>query len=133
MAELRTQPTGDDVEAFLASLPEPAQSDCRDLVTMMRAATGEPPVMWGSSIVGFGSVHYRYDSGREVDWFPVGFAPRKRTLTLYLGNSIDVHADHLARLGKHSTGKGCLYVKRLDDVDREVLVELIREAASSAG
>jgi transcription termination factor NusB len=74
-------------------------------------------------------VHYRYASGREGDWFQVGFSPRKRSLTLYLMNGVDGHTEQLERLGKHSTGKGCLYIKRLDDVDREVLRELISEAA----
>ncbi len=104
MAELKTRPTDADVEAFLGTVAEPAQSDCRELVSMMRTATGSAPVMWGSSIVGFGSVHYRYASGREGDWFHVGFSPRKRSL----------------------------YLERLDDVDREVLAELIAEAARSA-
>jgi hypothetical protein len=130
MAELKTKPTEGDVEAFLQTVPEPAQSDCRELVGLMSAATGAEPVMWGASIVGFGSVHYRYASGREGDWFQVGFSPRKRSLTLYLMNGVDGHSEQLERLGKHSTGKGCLYVKRLDDVDREVLRELITEAAT---
>lgn len=130
MAELKTRPTGDDVEEFLRAVPEPAQSDCRELVAIMRAATGAEPVMWGSSIVGFGDVHYRYASGREGDWFRVGFSPRKRALTLYLMAGVDRHADVLARLGKHTTGKGCVYVRSLADVDRDVLVELIGDAAT---
>lgn len=131
MAELETKPTDDDVDAFLATVPEPTRSDCRELVTIMKAATGADPVMWGSSIVGFGSTHFRYASGREGDWFRVGFSPRKRNLTLYLLDGVDSHAEQLQRLGKHSTGKGCLYIKQLDDVDRGVLVELINDAASS--
>jgi hypothetical protein len=106
MAELKTKPTGDDVGAYLQSVSEPMRSDCRELVTIMRAATGADPVMWGSSIVGFGSVHYRYASGREGDWFRVGFSPRKRNLTLYLMDGVDSRAEQLQRLGKHSTGKG---------------------------
>ena len=97
----------------------------------MQAATGAPPVMWGSSIIGFGDVHYRYASGREGDWFAVGFSPRKKNLTLYLTDGIDRHTEHLERLGPHATGKGCLYIKRLDDVNRDVLGALIREAASA--
>lgn len=130
MAELKTKPNDGDVDAFIDSVPEPARSDCRELVTLMQAATGAPPVMWGSSIVGFGDVHYRYASGREGDWFAVGFSPRKKSLTLYLTDGVGRHARHLERLGPHSTGKGCLYIKRLDDVDRDVLDALIREAAS---
>ncbi len=132
MAELKTKPNDDDVDAFIDSVPEPARSDCRELVALMQAATGAPPVMWGSSIVGFGEVHYRYASGREGDWFAVGFSPRKKNLTLYLTDGIDSHAEHLDRLGPHSTGKGCLYIKHLDDVDRDVLDALIREAASTS-
>jgi hypothetical protein len=132
MAELKTRPTDDDVESFLQSVPEPAQSDCRELVVLMRAATGAEPVMWGSSIVGFGSVHYRYASGREGDWFSVGFSPRKKSLTLYLSDGVDRHAEQLQRLGTHSTGKGCLYITRLADVDREVLAELIGSVGEAA-
>lgn len=81
MAELKTRPTGDDVEGFLSAVPEPARSDCRELVGLMAEATGAPPVMWGSSIVGFGEHHYRYASGREGDWFEVGFSPRARSVS----------------------------------------------------
>jgi hypothetical protein len=130
MAELKTTPNDGDVDAFIDSVPEPARSDCRELVALMAAATGAPPVMWGSSIVGFGEVHYRYASGREGDWFAVGFSPRKKNLTVYLTDGIDKHARHLDRLGPHSTGKGCLYIKRLDDIDRAALGSLIREAAT---
>ncbi len=130
MAELKTKPTGADVEAFLQAVPEPAQSDCRELVRIMAAATGAEPLMWGSSIVGFGSMRYRYAGGREGDWFQVGFSPRSRNLTLYLTDGVDRHADQLNRLGKHTTGRGCVYVKRLDDVDRGVLVDLINDAAA---
>ena len=128
MAELKTRPNDKDVEAFLSSVAEPAQSDCRELLAMMQEATGEPPVMWGESIVGFGSRHYRYASGREGDWFVVGFSPRARSLTLYLTDGVQRHADHLERLGRHRTGKGCLYVTRLDDVDRDVLAAVIKDA-----
>ena len=133
VAELKTRPTDDDVEAFLQSVPEPAQSDCRVLAAMMRDATGADPVMWGSSIVGFGKVHYQYASGREGDWFRVGFSPRKRALTIYLMDGVDRHADQLERLGPHTTGKGCLYIKRLDDVDADVLAELVGDSAASHG
>ncbi len=129
MAELKTRPNDQDVEAFIASVPEPAQSDCRELIGMMRSATGADPVMWGDSIVGFGSRHYRYASGREGDWFRVGFSPRARSLTLYLTDGVDRHAARLDDLGRHRTGKGCLYVTRLDDVDRDVLAAVINDAA----
>lgn len=131
MAELKTRPSGDDVERFLSTVPEPAQSDCRDLVGIMAEATGAPPVMWGRSIVGFGEHHYRYASGREGDWFEVGFSPRARSLTLYLTTGVERHRDLLDALGRHTTGKGCVYVKRLDDVDREVLGRLVRDAVAA--
>lgn len=130
MAEPKTRPTGNDVEEFIAAIQdESVRADCADLLAMMAQATGERPKMWGSGIVGFGDVHYRYASGRQGDWFRVGFSPRKRTLTLYLMDGVDAHADLLRDLGKHSTGKGCLYVKRLSDVDRGVLAEIIADAA----
>jgi hypothetical protein len=131
MAELKTKVTDADVDAFIAGVEdERVRADCRALLGMMREATGADPVMWGSSIVGFGDVHYRYASGREGDWFRVGFAPRKRTLTVYLMDGVDAHADALGRLGPHTTGKGCLYVKRLSDVDMDVLIEIITAASA---
>lgn len=130
MAELKTKRTDGDVEAFLAAIEDDAvQLDCRTLVSLMTQASGAAPAMWGSSIVGFGERHFRYASGREGDWFTIGFAPRKRSLTLYLMDGVEAHADRLARLGPHSTGKGCLYIKRLADVDTDVLAELITDAA----
>lgn len=131
MAELTTKPTDSDVEAFISAIEdERVRVDCHELVRLMREATGAAPVMWGSSIVGFGEVHYQYASGREGDWFKVGFAPRKRTLTLYLMDGTDAHAERLGRLGPHSTGKGCLYVKRLSDVDVDVLGEILTAATT---
>lgn len=132
MAELKTQPTDQDLESFLEGVAEPARSQCKELAALMTAATGADPVMWGSSIVGFGSRRMRYASGRELDWFTVGFSPRKAAITLYLTGGLEQHEAQLNRLGPHSTGKGCLYVKRLDDVDRAVLEEIIKTAASSA-
>lgn len=133
MAENKTRATDGDVEAFIDGLAdENVRADCRELLGLMGEASGAPPAMWGTSIVGFGDVHYRYASGREGDWFSIGFAPRKRTLTLYLMDGVETHSERLARLGKHSTGVGCLYVKRLDDIDREVLGEIITAAAQPA-
>ena len=94
----------------------------------MREVTGERPKMWGSSIVGFGSYHYTYASGREGDWPVVGFAPRKQNLVLYIMPGFARYESLLARLGKHRTGKSCLYVNKLDDIDPEVLEELVRES-----
>ena len=133
MAELKTKPSDAGVEEFLQSVPdERKRADSRTLLEMMQAATGAPPQMWGSSIVGFGSYHYTYASGREGDWFVTGFAPRKQNLTLYFMGGFDQRADLLAKLGKHKLGKGCLYINRLGDVDRDVLAELIAAAVQEA-
>jgi hypothetical protein len=94
----------------------------------MKKITGHEPRMWGSSIVGFGQYHFKYPSGREGDWFRTGFSPRKQNLTLYVMSGFEGHEKLLARLGKHKTGKGCLYINRLDEVDRDVLSELIRKS-----
>lgn len=131
MAELSTTPTGGDVEAFLAALPEPRQSDCRQLAALMQQATGSPAVLWGSGIVGFGEHHYRYASGREGDWFELGFAPRAKAITLYLTSGALPDAALLERLGPHTTGKGCLYVKRLADVDAAALAEVLDAAVAA--
>ena len=94
----------------------------------MAEETGEPPRMWGASIVGFGSYHYAYASGREGDWMALGFSPRKANLTLYLMDGFGGYGELLDRLGKHSTGKSCLYIKRLSDVDVDVLREMVRRS-----
>ena len=126
MAENKTQPTDASVEAFLAAIPDPTRrEDCRRVASMMQAAAGAPPVMWGASIVGFGRYRYTYASGRSGDWPIIGFSPRKNDLTLYLMPGFEQHADRLAKLGKHKNGKSCLYLKKLADVDLAVLEELI--------
>jgi hypothetical protein len=131
MAELKTKPTGADVTAFLNGVAdEQKRRDCFTLVEIMRAATGAEPQMWGDAIVGFGSQHYRYASGREGDWPIIGFSPRKQNLTLYLTYGYEQYADLLAKLGKHSTGKACLYVKRLSDVDMPTLLELVDQSVA---
>jgi hypothetical protein len=119
--------TGASVEDFLAGVPdEQRREDARRLCAMMAQVTGEPPVMWGTSIIGFGAYHYRYASGREGDSALAGFSPRRPHLVIYLvGGFESRHQSVLARLGPHTTGKGCLYLKRLDDVDQDVLRELI--------
>ena len=96
----------------------------------MRRVTGDEPAMWGPSIVGFGSYHYKYASGREGDWMKVGFSPRKQQLTLYIMSGFSRFDELMGRLGKHSTGKSCLYIKRLEDVDLGVLEELVRESVA---
>jgi hypothetical protein len=127
MAELKTRKTTASVAEFLRKIPDPEQrADAATIARLMKAATGARPKMWGEGIVGFGDYHYRYASGREGDWFLAGFAPRKGNLTLYLGFAVDRHRALLKKLGKHTTGKGCLYIKKLEDVDGKVLRDLIR-------
>jgi len=122
-----TRPTDTSVEGFLAGVPnEQRREDARRLCAMMAQITGEPAAMWGTSIIGFGAYHYRYPSGREGDSALASFSPRSQHLVIYLvGGFESRHQSVLARLGPHKTGKGCLYLKRLDDVDQDVLRELI--------
>jgi hypothetical protein len=124
---MATHQTDASVQEFLAQVPDDQRrEDAGRLCVMMQEITGEPPVMWGSSIVGFGSYHYRYASGHEGDSALAGFSPRRQHLVIYLvGEFADRHQAVLARLGSHKTGKGCLYIKRLDDVDLDALRELI--------
>jgi hypothetical protein len=126
MAEMKTRVTHASVEAFLRSIPDDARrQDCLRVLEIMKGVTGDEPKLWGPAMVGFGSYHYRYDSGREGDWFVTGFSPRKANLTLYIMAGFDRYAELLERLGKFKTGKSCLYVKKLADVDEAVLTELI--------
>ncbi len=126
MAENKTKPTQVSAAKYIDALEDPQQKkDCKQLVKMMRAATGERAVMWGPSIVGFGTYHYKYASGDEGDIMIVGFAPRKNQISLYLTCDIQKMAPLLEKLGKHKTGKGCLYIKRLADVDLNVLNQMI--------
>ena len=126
MAENKTQPTDASVEDFIAAVADPGRrEDCRRVAAMMQAAAGAPPVMWCASIVGFGRYRYTYASGRTGDGPIIGFSPRKNDLTLYLMPGFEQHADRLAKLGRHKTGKSCLYLKKLADVDLAVLDELI--------
>jgi len=120
-------PTDASVEGFLARVPgEQRRQDARRLCAMMQEITGKPPVIWGTSIIGFGTYHYRYASGRQGDSVLAGFSPRRQHLVIYLiGGFEDRHGSALARLGPHQAGKGCLYIKRLDDVDHDALRELI--------
>lgn len=126
-----TRPSGTPVEIFLASVPdERRRADAEQLCALMREITGEPPAMWGPSIVGFGTYHYRYDSGHEGDAPLAGFSPRRPHLVVYLvGGFESRYGATLARLGPHKAGKGCLYLKRLADVDQDVLRELIDRSA----
>jgi hypothetical protein len=125
--ELKTKLNDASVTQFLDSVAdERKRNDCFEILRMMNQVTKEEPKMWGSSIVGFGSYHYKGKSGREGDWMLTGFSPRKQNLTLYLMGGFDAHASLLEKLGKFKTGAGCLYIKSLDDVDRKVLKELVQ-------
>ena len=122
----KTQPTLASVEGFLATVDDDAKrADASVLAALMAEVTGLQGRMWGSSIVGFGTYHYRYASGREGDFFQTGFSPRKRALTVYVMPGFAEHQALLARLGKHTTGKSCLHIRRLADVDIDVLREII--------
>ncbi|MEP7005685.1 MAG: DUF1801 domain-containing protein [Sphingomonas bacterium] len=129
MAGNKTQATDASVETFLAKVePEQRQADGRLVAEMMARITGEPATMWGPSIIGFGTHHYRYESGREGDICRIGFSPRKAQLVFYVGAGSGRLDSLLAKLGKHSIGKGCLYIKKLSDVDQAVLEALIANA-----
>ena len=130
MAELKTKKTRASVATFLQSVDESRRADCETLVKIMKQATKAEPVMWGPSIIGFGDLRYKGASG-EMDWFVTGFSPRKRDLTLYLMPGVQRYPGLLAKLGKHSTGKSCLYIKRLADVDMAVLEELVTTAVKN--
>jgi hypothetical protein len=129
MAKNKTKPTKLSVAAFVSGITdETRRADAKALVKLMQSAAGEKPQMWGPSIIGFGSYHYRYDSGREGDMPLVGFSPRKAATVLYgMGEGKAL----LAKLGKHTTGKGCVYIKKLADVDQKVLEDMVVKAVAS--
>ena len=125
-AEIKTKVNDASVTKFLEGVTdEEKRNDAFEILKLMKQITKEEPKMWGASIIGFGSYHYKGASGREGDWPLTGFSPRKQALTLYLMHGFDAHADLLKKLGKYKTGMGCLYIKKLDDVDRKVLKELV--------
>jgi uncharacterized protein DUF1801 len=133
MAELKTKQTDASVEKFIQSVAdEERQRDCRTLMGIMQAAAKAPPKMWGGAIVGFGNVHLRYESGRELDWFPIGFSPRKQNLALYLSGGLEPLAVLLRKLGKHKTSKGCLYINKLDEIDLPTLKRIIQQSVRAA-
>ena len=128
MADNKTKPTGVSVDAFLAGIADPERrADAHQVRALMERLSGEPAAMWGPSIVGFGSYHYKYESGREGDSCRIGFSPRARELVLY-GLGVARRPAAMERLGKHKTGKACLYIKRLADVDEAALEQLVSEA-----
>lgn len=130
MAENKTKATEQSVEQFLHTVDnQQKRDDCFELVQLMEDVTGEKATMWGSSIVGFGSYHYKYASGREGDMMLTGFAPRKSALTLYIMGGFERYDELMSQLGKHKTGKSCLYVKKLSDIDTDVLRELVLQSA----
>ncbi len=127
-AELKTKKNEASVEDFIETVQdEQVRADCFEIAKMMEKATKAKPKMWGSSIIGFGEQHLVYESGRELDWMKIGFSPRKQNITLY----VSLDESLLKKLGKFTTGKGCLYIKKLTDVDKKVLNELITASAKS--
>ncbi len=132
MADNKTKPTKISVAAYIDALAdETRRVDAKALVKLMQSATGEKPKMWGPSIIGFGRCHYKYDSGREGDMPLVGFSPRKPATVLYGMMGFNDSETLFAELGKHSTGKGCLYIKKLSDVDQKVLEALVVKAVTA--
>jgi hypothetical protein len=126
MAENKTKPTAKSVPEFLDHIADPRRkADCQRVAALMERLSGSKPKMWGDSIVGFGDYHYTYASGREGDWFQVGFSPRKQNLSIYIMDYLEHHSDLLEGLGKYKHGKGCLYINKLEDIDMNVLENLI--------
>ena len=133
LAEVKTKPTTLSVEDFINSVAdEQKRNDSLALLKLMKKATKEEPQMWGTSIIGFGYVIVQSSSGREVEWFKVGFSPRKANLSLYLLGNMQAHADSLKKLGKHKTGGGCLYINKLADVDTKVLEQMIKDTVRAS-
>lgn len=133
MAEIKTKPTDQRPEDFIRSLPDKRQADAFRLLEIMGEVSGQEPRMWGSSIIGFGSFKYTYASGHSGEWPRVGFSPRKTAISLYMSfDAAREFSEELKALGRHSLGKGCIYLKRLSDVDQDVLRSMIRKACQSA-
>lgn len=131
MAELKTKVNDASVDKFIRGFPEDRQKDCYKILEMMKKATKQEPKMWGTSIIGFGDYHYKYASGREGDFFITGFSPRKQNFTLYINSGFDEYGSLLEKLGKHTTGKSCLYIKKLADIDTKVLRELVTKSVKA--
>ena len=131
MAQNKTKATVQKVSEFIAGIEDKRKrADCRELMKLMAKTTGRRAKMWGASIVGYGKYHYKYASGREGDFFLTGFSPRKQALSVYIISGFEPHPDLMEKLGKYKTGKSCLYVKNLDDIDRDVLAQLIEESVA---
>lgn len=130
MAELKTKQTDASVKAFLDAVTDPQRkADCQAIIKLMKGITKAEPVLWGASIIGFGTFTYTYPSGRTADWFMLGFSPRKKDISLYVTPSLSGFGDLLTKLGPHKCGKACLYVNNLADVDAKVLKELLTRAS----
>ncbi len=130
-AELKTKVNEASVDTFIDKQPEAVAKDCRIIMNLMKKATGEEPKMWGPSIVGFGRYAYQYGTGREGEWMITGFSPRKANLVLYIMMGFEEEPDLMKKLGKHTTGKSCLYIKKLSDVDLKVLGSLITKGVKA--
>src|ERR1035441_9481225 len=129
MAENKTKPTQLSVTAFIDAVADPARrADAKVLVKLMQSAAGEKPKMWGPSIVGFGSYHYKYDSGREGDAPLAGMASRANAITLYIGSNFEKRDELLAQLGKHKLGGGCIHIKQLADIDTKILIQMVKNS-----
>ena len=132
MAELKTKKTDDSVEAFLKKVSDPGKrNDAYTILLMMEKATKAKAKMWGSAIIGFGDKLLKYESGRELEWFVMGFSPRKLNLALYIPGAVQKNPTLLKKLGKYKTGKGCLYINKLEEIDLTVLKEIIKQGLSS--
>ena len=131
MAHNKTKPTQRKVSEFIAGIEDKRKrADCRELMKLMSEITGNRAKMWGPSIVGYGKYHYKYASGREGDFFLTGFSPRKQALTIYIISGFELNPELMEKLGKFKTGKSCLYVKSLDDIDRSALAQLVEESVA---
>jgi hypothetical protein len=131
MAEAKTKPNDQSVEGFINKVSdEKKRQDSFAILELMKQVTGKEPIMWGDSIVGFGTYKYKYASGREGEWMVTGFSPRKQNLTLYIMSGFDEYEELLENLGKHTTGKSCLYIKKLEEVDQDVLRELVSKSVA---
>ena len=131
MAHNKTKPTQQKVSEFIAGIDDKVKrADCRELMKLMSEITGNRATMWRPGIVGYGKYHYKYASGREGDFFLTGFSPRKQALTIYIISGFSIHPQLMEKLGKYKIGKSCLYVKQLDDLDRSVLTQLVKESVA---
>jgi hypothetical protein len=131
MSDLKTKANQQSINAYLNTIePQKKREDSFAILALMQEVSGEEPQMWGDKIVGFGHYQYKYASGREGEWFLAGFAPRKQNLTLYIMSGFDGYDELLSKLGKHSTGKSCLYIKKLEDIDPSILRQLIAQSVA---